>query len=202
MFLAFTSLFSHLSQNIFSHLSDARAPFSFAPPLPCRPRPPHAAGRARRPDRAGRARRSGRAGRLSAARSRRPPVSQPRPPSRPRVLAARRSPNRVRPRGARSGSARPRQLPPRDRLSHPRQRPSTRSPPRQRLPQVVPEVRAHGGPAPRRPRSSAPAAQPPTPPWTFPTQIIDPHPLQPSGTVFIRFLFFLFNVLTSESLLK
>eukprot|EP00267_Zea_mays_P029981 XP_008661202.1 basic proline-rich protein-like [Zea mays] len=158
-----------------------RAAPALPPPAPAAPGhrpPPAAAGRARRLDRARRARRSGRAG---------------LPASLPRGAAARRSPNRgrrpgleysppacVRPRGACSGSARPRQLPPRDRLSHPQQRPSTRSPPRQRPPPVVPGVRAHGGPAPRRPRSSAPAAQPPTPPWTFPTQIIDPHPLQPS----------------------
>jgi hypothetical protein len=150
MVLAFTSLFSHLSQNIFSHLSDARAraihlcaATALPPPAPAarpgRPRPPPApaaAGRARRPRLPrGAARSPARllaatcreeprppacreepppaclprvAARLLAARSRRSPVSQPRPTSRPRVLAARRSPNRVRPRGARSGSARPR----------------------------------------------------------------------------------------------
>jgi hypothetical protein len=166
MFLAFTSLFSHLSQNIYLILIRPRAilPFTAAPPPPCRPRPPPAAPA------------------VPAPRSRRRHGS----PDRGRCPGPEDSPPAcVRPRGARPGSARPWQLPLRDRLSHPRQCPSTRSPP-----PVVPGVRAHGRPAPRRPRPSAPAAQPPTPLWTSPTQIIDPHPLQPSGTVFILFLFF------------
>jgi hypothetical protein len=74
--------------------------------------------------------------------------------------------------------------------------------PRRARPPTCKAALAHPGPdrrrrrpcrgrAPPRTRLSAPAAPPPTLPWTSPTQATDPHPLRPSGIVFILFYFFI-----------
>jgi hypothetical protein len=107
MVLPFTSLFSHLSQNIFSiSQTPARPPFTFTPPLPCNrpPRPPLPCNRPPRPPAPGRrpprplprgaAARSreelrGAAARLLAARSREEPSSACLPRVAARLLAAR-----------------------------------------------------------------------------------------------------------------
>jgi hypothetical protein len=118
MVLAFTSLFSHLSQNIFSHLSSLRrprarhspsrrhCPAAARPGRPPRPPPPAARPgrcRPRPPSRlyllAARSREERPPACLprGAARSRRPPACREEPPAcLPRGAAARRSPNRGR----------------------------------------------------------------------------------------------------------